>query len=92
MTSRRPRFSPHIATFITLLFSIGIATAQTNEAAVDSSLRTLADVKVISKLVKYHPFSLEYQLEIKQPVDHTDTTKGFFISNSGLHTMIFQSR
>lgn len=54
------------------------AVAQTDEAIVDSSLQTLKEVTIISKVVKYHPYSLEYQLAIRQPVDHNDTTKGFF--------------
>ena len=55
-----------------------IAFGQGDEATVDSSLRSLKDVTIISKLVKYQPYSLEYQLAIKQPLDHNDTTRGFF--------------
>jgi len=63
---------------VALLFRVGIAAGQTEEAAVDSALRTLKDVKIISKIVRYSPYSLEYQLAIRQPLDHSDTTKGFF--------------
>ncbi len=61
-----------------LLLRMCIAFGQGDEATVDSSLRTLKDVTIISKLVKYQPYRLEYQLAIKQPLDHSDTTKGFF--------------
>jgi len=63
---------------IILLLQVCVAIGQTDEAAVDSSLRTLKDVTIISKLVKYQPYSIEYQLAIRQPLDHNDTTKGFF--------------
>jgi hypothetical protein len=74
----RLRLLSHIAASIILLFSAAIVAGQVDEKAVDSSLRTLQDVKMISKLVNYHPFGLEYQLAVRQPVDHDDTTKGFF--------------
>src|SRR5690349_12853262 len=61
-----------------LLFCTLNVFGQGSDAIVDSSLRTLKDVMIVSKLIKYQPYSLEYQLAIKQPLDHDDTTKGFF--------------
>ena len=61
-----------------LLLCACIAFGQGDEATVDSSLRSLKDVTIISKLVKYQSYSLEYQIAIRQPLDHNDTTKGFF--------------
>src|SRR5262245_44084066 len=78
MFRNKPRLWSRIAALLTLLFSTDIAIGQAEEAAVDSSLRTLQDVRVISKLVKYQPLTIEYQLAVRQPVDHDDTTKGFF--------------
>jgi len=66
------------ATLTVLLLRSFLAFGQGDEASVDSSLRALKDVTIISKLVKYQPYSLEYQIAIKQPLDHNDTTKGFF--------------
>lgn len=63
---------------ILFLFSFSFSYGQTDEASVDNALRTLKDVKVISKTVTYSPYSLQYQLAIRQPVDHSDTSKGFF--------------
>ena len=51
---------------------------QTDESATDSMLSALPGIKVISKTVNYSPYRLEYQLSIKQPVDHGDSAKGFF--------------
>src|SRR5689334_10660404 len=74
----KTRFLPRIVSLFTSLFLAGFAFGQANETAVDSSLRTLQDVTLVSKLVEYNPFRLEYQLAVRQPVDHNDTTKGFF--------------
>src|ERR1035438_3445789 len=65
---------------LALIMALGFATAvaQSEEAITDSALAGLPDVKVLSKKVTYTPFSLEYALAIRQPVDHADTTKGFF--------------
>jgi hypothetical protein len=60
------------------IFNFSFSYGQTDEAAVDNALSTLKDVKVIRKTVTYMPYSLQYQLEIRQPVDHNDTSKGFF--------------
>ena len=68
----------HILCFSVILFSFSFSFAQTDEATVDSTLRTLQDIRIISKTVVYSPYSLEYKLAIKQPVDHDDTSKGFF--------------
>jgi hypothetical protein len=62
----------------TLLFAFSALHAQTDEAAMDSSLRTLKDVKVITKTVNYLPYSLEYLMAVRQPLHHSDTSKGFF--------------
>ncbi len=72
------RLSIHILCLPVILFSFSFSFAQTDEATVDSALRTLQDVRIISKTVTYIPYSLEYKLAIKQPVDHNDTSKGFF--------------
>jgi hypothetical protein len=61
-----------------LLFCLGSVSAQTDEAFMDSALARLPDVRVINKLVNYSPYRLEYQLAIKQPVDHTDPARGYF--------------
>ncbi|HEY2722817.1 MAG TPA: S28 family serine protease [Chitinophagaceae bacterium] len=61
-----------------LLLRVSTVNGQTDEAVVDSSLRTLKDVTIISKLVNYSPYRIEYLIAIRQPLDHNDTTKGFF--------------
>ena len=67
-----------------MLLYVFAANAQSDEALVDSSLHTLKDVRIISKTVKYVPYSLEYQLAIRQPLDHNDTSKGFFYQQFSL--------
>jgi hypothetical protein len=52
--------------------------AQTDETALDKALAKLTDVRVVTKTVLYSPFKLQYQLKIKQPIDHTDPSKGYF--------------
>lgn len=44
----------------------------------DSALSHLPDVRVISKTVNYSPYRLEYQLAIRQPVDHSHPARGTF--------------
>lgn len=68
----------HILCLSGVLFSFSFLFGQTDEASADSTLRTLKDVRIISKTVTYDPYSLEYKLAIKQPVDHNDTSRGFF--------------
>ncbi len=67
-----------------LLLSFSFSYGQVNEMSVDSALRALKDVRVIRKTVTFNPYSLQYQLEIRQPVDHSDTTKGFFYQQLAL--------
>ena len=78
--SYRIRKFPVRHLLFTLAVFIGCASAiaQNEETATDSALAHLQDVKVLFKKVTYRPFSLEYQLAIRQPVDHADSTKGFF--------------
>jgi hypothetical protein len=69
------------------LFCVGVAFGQSDEAGrgpamadevrMDSILERMADLRVISKTVSYSPYRLEYQLAIKQPVDHGDPSKGY---------------
>jgi len=68
----------HILLTIIFVFCTRAIFAQNYEAQADSALAKLPGVKIISKQVTHSPFKLEYQLAIKQPVDHTDTTKGYF--------------
>ncbi len=63
---------------IALLFCTAAIFAQNVDVPVDSALARLPGVKIISKMVTHSPYKLEYQLTIKQPVDHNDTTKGYF--------------
>jgi pimeloyl-ACP methyl ester carboxylesterase len=63
---------------VTLLFCLTAATAQTDEAQMDSSLSHLPDVRVITKTVVQSPYRVEYQLAIRQPVDHSNPAMGFF--------------
>ncbi|MBS1933919.1 MAG: hypothetical protein JST96_07955 [Bacteroidetes bacterium] len=63
---------------ITVLLTFSFVYAQDDEVSVDNTLHTLKDIRVISKTVNYEPYSLEYSLAIRQPIDHSDTTKGFF--------------
>jgi len=65
-----------IALFFTILMAK--ASSQTDEIAVETALHSLTDVNIISKQVSYNPYRLEYQLSVKQPVDHTDTAQGYF--------------
>jgi len=51
---------------------------RSEEGMMDSALARLPDVHVLSKTVNYSPFRLEYQLTIRQPVDHSDPAKGHF--------------
>ena len=67
-----------LALTTTLVFCLAVAFAQAEEAVTDSALAKLPDIKVLTKTVNYSPYRLEYQLAIKQPVDHADTAKGFF--------------
>ncbi len=67
-----------IISFFVILFHFSFVNAQSDEAIVDSTLKTLKDVRIISKTVTYFPYSLQYQLAIRQPLDHNDTSKGFF--------------
>lgn len=60
------------------LFCLIKMQAQTDEGAVDSALSVLHDVKIISKTVTYSPYLLEYQLSVKQPIDHNDPGRGYF--------------
>jgi hypothetical protein len=62
----------------TLFFCLASVHAQTDEATVDHALLALQDVTVISKTVTYSPYLLEYQLSVKQPVDHTNPASGYF--------------
>ncbi len=68
----------NLVLFFALLLTHVNVFAQSNEAATDAALATLSGVKIISKSVTYAPYKLEYKLAINQPVDHSDTTKGFF--------------
>ena len=61
-----------------LIFCFTAVFAQSQEAATDSALAKLPGIKVLAKTVNYSPYSLEYQLAIKQPIDHHDTARGFF--------------
>jgi len=71
-------FIPKIFLALLLTFCLAHVQAQTEELAVDSALAKLPDVKVISKFVSYSPYRLEYQLAVKQPIDHTNPSIGYF--------------
>jgi PS-10 peptidase S37 len=51
---------------------------QTDEVAVENALHSLSGVNIISKEVNYKPYRLEYQLSVRQPIDHGDTSRGYF--------------
>src|ERR1700754_4978164 len=57
---------------------LNAALAQPDEVMMDSALAHLSDVRVISKTVNYSPYRLEYQLAIRQPVDHSNLARGSF--------------
>jgi len=61
-----------------LLFVAAPGFAQNDASSVDDALAKLPGIKIIHKKVTGSPFKAEYQLAIKQPIDHNDTTKGFF--------------
>src|SRR5215475_9776765 len=61
-----------------LLFCLNEGFAQTDETTMDSLLKHLPDVRIISKIVNYSPYRLEYQLAIRQPVDHSNPARGSF--------------
>lgn len=73
-----PKLLSNTVILTALLLRTCLVFGQEDEMTVDSSLRALKDVRIVSKLVKYQPYSLEYQIAIRQPLDHSDTTKGFF--------------
>jgi hypothetical protein len=72
------RLNVQLMLTIAFLFCTTSIFAQNFEASADSALATLPGVKIISKMVTRSPYKLEYQLAIRQPVDHNDTSKGFF--------------
>lgn len=64
--------------FAVLFLNLIKVYAQTDEVAVENTLRSLSEVNILAKKVSYDPYRLEYQLSVKQPVDHNDTSRGFF--------------
>ena len=67
---------PKILLALLLSFCLANAQAQTGDQGIDSALAKLPDVKVITKAK--HADRWDYLLTVKQPVDHTDTTAGYF--------------
>jgi hypothetical protein len=63
---------------LVLCFCVNAAFGQPEDAVMDAALARLPDVRILTKTINYSPYKLEYQLSIRQPVDHTDTAKGYF--------------
>jgi len=72
------RLYRHFVFAFGLVFCFGTSHAQKEDAAVDSALARLPDVRVINKTITRMPHRVEYQLAIRQPVDHSNPAKGSF--------------
>ncbi|MCR8556381.1 hypothetical protein KXD93_01940 [Mucilaginibacter sp. BJC16-A38] len=68
---------PKILVALLLSFCFAGAQAQIDDLHIDSALAALPDVKVIAK-VKHLPDRLDYQLTVKQPIDHNNPSIGYF--------------
>ncbi len=74
----RKLFTRQTALTIFVLFFAARVFSQSDESVMDSALSKLPGIRVIAKTVNYSPYMLEYQLAIKQPVDHADPDKALF--------------
>jgi hypothetical protein len=68
----------YVGFFFGLTFCFNTAFAQNDDAAVDSALAHLPGVRIISRTVMPSQHRVEYQLAIRQPVDHSNPAKGTF--------------
>lgn len=64
--------------FAILLFSVAITNAQKNYRSLDSVIKSLPDVTVKGSFTKPWWNMKMYFLSVKQPLNHKDTSKGFF--------------
>lgn len=63
---------------LVFLFGQLVSYSQADEKMIENTLQSLKDVTITNKYVRYKPYRLEYQLTVKQPIDHNDTSRGFF--------------
>jgi len=71
-------FFTRVVRVMILCFCLNAAFGQTEDAIMDAALARLPDVRVLTKTINYSPYKLEYQLSIRQPVDHSNPAKGYF--------------
>ena len=63
--------------FLILLFTVFITFAQVD--ALEDFLKSQSVIKKVEKIQGNTFFTETYKLMIRQPLDHSDTTKGFFL-------------